>query len=101
MSSALASIDAAQDARSRYSWGEAFDLFAAADAVEPLGPDELHQMAECAWWIGKMRHCIALCERAHGAHLKDGNVLRAARVASDLGQHHFDLMEFQSAAAWI
>jgi tetratricopeptide (TPR) repeat protein len=101
MSSALASIDAARDARSRYAWGEAFDLFAAADAVEPLGPDELDHMAECAWWVGKMRHCIALRERAHAAYLKDGNVLRAARVATDLADHHFDLMESQSAAAWI
>ena len=101
MSSALASIDAARDARSRYAWGEAFDLFAAADAVEPLGPDELDHMAECAWWIGKMRHCIALRERAHAAYLKDDNVLRAARVATDLADHHFDLMEAQSAAAWI
>ena len=58
-------------------------------------------MAECAWWIGKMRHCIALRERAHAAYLKDGNVLRAARVATDLAEHHFDLMEGQSAAAWI
>ena len=101
MSSALASIDAAREARSRYAWGEAFDLFAAADAVEPLGPDELDHMAECAWWIGKMRHCIALRERAHAAYLKDGNELRAARVATDLADHHFDLMEAQSAAAWI
>ena len=101
MSSVSSSIDAAREARSRYAWGEAFDLFAAADAVEPLGPDELDQMAECAWWIGKMRHCIALRERAHAAYLKDGNVLRAARVATDLADHHFDLMEPQSAAAWI
>src|SRR5687767_15496296 len=101
MNSGSASIDAARDARSRYAWSEAFDLYAAADAVEPLGPDELDHMAECAWWIGKMRHCIALRERAHAAYLKDGNVLRAARVATDLADHHFDLMEAQSAAAWM
>jgi tetratricopeptide (TPR) repeat protein len=100
MSSAAASIEAAADARSRYAWAEAFDLLAAADAVEPLGPDELDHLAECAWWLGKMRHCIALRERAHAAYLKGGNVLRAARVATDLANHHFDLMETQSAAAW-
>ena len=47
-----------------------------------------------------MRHCIALRERAHAAYLKGGKVLRAARVATDLANHHFDLMETQSAAAW-
>ena len=53
-------LDDARDAASKYAWREAFDLFAAADAVEPLGPEDLEPMAECAWWIGKMRHCIAL-----------------------------------------
>lgn len=96
-----AGIEAATDAWSRYAWGDALDLFASADAVEPLGPDELDHMAECTWWLGKMRHCIALRERAHAAYLKDDNVRRAARVATDLANHHFDLMEAQSAAAWI
>ncbi len=101
MSSGVSSIHAAGEARSRYAWGEAFDLYAAADAVEPLGPDELDAMAECGWWIGKMRHCIALRERAHAAYLKDGNVRRAARVACALADHHADLMEFSSASAWM
>ena len=47
MGTASANLDAAADARSRHAWGEAFDLLAAADAVEPLGPDELDHMAEC------------------------------------------------------
>jgi tetratricopeptide (TPR) repeat protein len=91
----------AREAASRYAWGEAFDLLAAADAAEPLGPDDLERMAECAWWIGKMRHCIALRERAHAAFLKAGDVRRAARVAVDLGDHHADLMEVSAASAWI
>ena len=101
MGSAVQSIDAARDAASRWAWGEAFDLFAASDAVEPLGPDDLERMAECAWWLGKMRHCIALRERAHAAYLKDGNARRAAGVACELADHHADLMEFPSASAWM
>jgi tetratricopeptide (TPR) repeat protein len=101
MSTSAVSIEAARDAQSRYAWREAFELLAAADAVEPLGAGDLDQMAECAWWIGKMRHCIALRERSHAAYLKDGNVRRAARVASDLAEHHADLMELPTASAWI
>src|SRR5439155_1271449 len=81
----------AREAAARYAWGDAFDLFAAEDAVAPLGPDDLDLMAECAWWIGKMRHCIALRERAQTAYRKQGNVRRAARVALDLAQHHGEL----------
>ncbi len=93
MTSIATGLESAREAVSRYAWREAFDLFAAADAAEPLGPDDLDQMAECAWWIGKMRHCIALRERAYAAYLKAGNPRRAARVAIDLADHHGDLGE--------
>jgi tetratricopeptide (TPR) repeat protein len=91
----------ASEAVTRYAWGEAFQLFAAADAVAPLGADELDQMAECAWWIGKMRHCMALRERAYETHRKQGNHARAAHVAIDLAQHYGDLGERGTATAWL
>jgi tetratricopeptide (TPR) repeat protein len=101
MSSVVSDLDAAREAASRYAWSEAFDLLAAADAVEPLDPDDLEHLADSAWWLGKMRHCIALRERAHAAYLKAGNVRRAARVACELADHHFDLMELPTYQAWI
>ena len=93
--------ESAREAASRYEWREAFDLYAAADAAAPLSPDDLDRMAECAWWIGKMRHCIALRERAHTAYLKERNVRRAAKISTELAGHHADLGEFNDATAWI
>jgi tetratricopeptide (TPR) repeat protein len=101
MSNVAGGLESARAAAGRYAWREAFDLYAAADAGEPLGPDDLDRMAECAWWIGKMRHCIALRERAHAAYVKAGDVRRAAFVASDLAGHHADLMEAGAASGWI
>ncbi|MGH3365734.1 MAG: hypothetical protein ACRDOY_00835, partial [Nocardioidaceae bacterium] len=101
MSKVIVGLDRAREASSRYAWREAFDHFAAADAGEPLGPEDLEQMAECAWWIGKMRHCIALRERAHASYLKQGDVRRAAYVAVELADHHADLMEPAAASGWI
>ncbi len=91
----------ARDAASRYAWGDAFDLLAAEDADAPLGPDELDLMAECAWWLGKMRHCIALRERAYTTYRKQAILRRAARVAIDLADHRSDLGELGDAAAWL
>lgn len=101
MTNVATGLESARDAVSRYAWREAFDLFAAADAAEPLGPDDLDNLAECAWWVGKMRHCIALRERAHAAYLKAGDVRRAARVAIDLVEHHADLGEIAMAEGWL
>jgi tetratricopeptide (TPR) repeat protein len=101
MSTVASGLDVARDAVSRYAWAEAFGLLAAADAVEPLGAEDLERLADCAWWLGKMRHCIALRERAYAAFLKDGNERRAARVACDIADHHADLMEISAELAWI
>ena len=101
MADVVVGLETARDAASRYAWREAFDLFAAADAASPLEPDDLDLMAECAWWIGRMRHCIALRERAHAEYLKAGNVRRAARVAIELADHRGDLGESDDAMAWI
>ena len=101
MGAVTTGIEAARQAASRYAWTEAFELFAAADAVSPLEPDDLDLTAECAWWIGKMRHCIALRERSHAEYLKAGNVRRAARVGIDLAEHHLGLYEIDDATAWI
>jgi tetratricopeptide (TPR) repeat protein len=91
----------ARAAVAHYEWREAFDLFAAADAVSPLDPDCLDQMAECAWWIGRMRHCIALRERAHTTYLKLGDATRAGAVAASIAEHYGDLGELADAEAWI
>jgi tetratricopeptide (TPR) repeat protein len=97
----LSAVAEAREVASRYAWRDAFDLLARADAAAPLGPDELDLMAECAWWLGKMRHCIALRERAFTAYRKREDARRAARVALDLTQHHGDLGETGDAAAWL
>ena len=101
METVSAEVEAAREAAAGNAWREAFELFAAADAVAPLEPDDLDLMAECAWWISKMRHCIALRQRAHTGYLKAGNVLRAARVAIDLAEHHAGLYEMDDAMAWV
>jgi tetratricopeptide (TPR) repeat protein len=101
VTSVAAGTEGARASVARHEWRQAFDLFAAADAAAPLDPDCLDQMAECAWWIGKMRHCIALRERAHTAYLKSNDVRRAGMVAASLSEHYGDLGELADAMAWL
>ncbi len=101
MADADSKLEGAREAAGRYAWVEAFELFGAADSISPLGPDDLSSMAECAWWVGKMRHCIALRERAYAAYLKDGNKRRASLVAGDIADSHHDLLEFSVSTAWM
>lgn len=89
-----------RDAAARHAWGQALDLLASADADVTLSADDLMTLAESAWWMGKMRDCIAARERAFTAYLRDGNVRRAAYAAVKLADHHSDLSEMPVAMAW-
>src|SRR5688572_9988591 len=88
-------------AAERYAWSEALDLLARGDAHQSLGPDDLMLLADSAWWMGKMRDCIAARERAYTAYLEQGHRRRAAYVAVKLVDHHSDLAETGVAAAWM
>jgi class 3 adenylate cyclase len=94
-------LEAGREAAGRYAWSEALDLLTGADTQQRLEPDDLMLLAESAWWMGKMRDCIAARERAHAAYLAEGQPRRAAYVALKLVDHHSDLAERGIAAAWM
>ncbi len=88
-------------AAERHAWSDALALFGRADTDEPLGAGDLMLLAESAWWMGKMRDCIAARERAYAAYTAEGNTRRAAYAALKLADHHTDLAESALAAAWM
>jgi hypothetical protein len=57
-----------RDALRRHAWHEAFEQLSAADAAEPLPPEDLELLAQAAWWVGRLDGCIAVHERAHAVY---------------------------------
>jgi class 3 adenylate cyclase len=94
-------LQAGREAIARHAWREAYDLLVEADRERELGPDDLDGLAQAAWWIGRMRDCIAARERAHARYAADGNMRRAAMVSLDLAEHHVDVGETPLAMAWM
>lgn len=90
-----------RDAAGRYAWSEALDLLTRAETDETLPPDDLMLLAESAWWMGKMRDCIGVRERAYAAYLAEGRPSQAALAALKLADHHADLAESGLSAAWM
>jgi class 3 adenylate cyclase len=94
-------LQAGREAVDRHAWREAYETLSSADQAAPLNADDLDRLAESAWWIGRMRECIAARERAYAGYLAEGNRDRAARVAVDLADHHWDILEQSVAGAWL
>jgi DNA-binding CsgD family transcriptional regulator len=69
------------------SWAEAHDALATADAGSPLAAADLELLATSAYMLGRDEEYLATLERAHHAHLADGDVPRAVRCGFWTGMH--------------
>jgi serine/threonine-protein kinase len=70
----------------RREWRAAFDALCAADTERPLAPEQLEQLADAAWWIGKSDDCIRTRERAYARYMESDDHVGAARVALALAE---------------
>jgi hypothetical protein len=82
-------------------WQEAFDVLSEMDAASPLGFDDLEKLASSAWWICRIRECIAARERALAVYLEGEQRREAALVALALCFSSFRRCEAVIAAGWL
>jgi tetratricopeptide (TPR) repeat protein len=94
-------IAAGREALRRHAWHEAFEQLRAADAAEPLPPEDLELLAEASMWVGRLDDCIAVHERAHAAYLERGDRRRAGFLALLLGHDHFAKGKGSQANGWM
>jgi class 3 adenylate cyclase len=94
-------LAAGREALKRNAWREAFERLRAADAEEPLPPEDLELLAEAAWWIGQHDDCIAVRERTQAAYLALDNRRRAGYVALLICHDHFAKGQGSLANGWV
>jgi DNA-binding NarL/FixJ family response regulator len=85
----------------RHLWGEAYELLAAADAAEILGPDEIESLATAAAWSGRPDECIRAWERVHALRVREGDHCAAARAAIELSRRCWDRATPAIAGGWL
>ena len=68
-----------------HRYDAAYDALRSAQGVAALDVEDLHRLAEAAWWLGLMSECLQLTESAHRDFLASGHLDRAAAQALDLG----------------
>jgi len=78
-------LQQARVAHREHRYDAAYDALCSAQAAAPLAPEDLHRLADAAWWLGLMSECLRLTEVAHRSFLDSGHLDRAAAHALDLG----------------
>ena len=83
------------------AWSDAYEALSAADRLDPLGADDLELLATSAYMIGHEEDYLGLLERAHRAHLAEGQELAALRCAFWVGVSLARRGEMGRAGGWL
>jgi DNA-binding NarL/FixJ family response regulator len=83
------------------AWLDAYTALASADRESPLEADDLDLLATSTSMVGRMDEYVTLLERAHLAHIEDGDNLAAARSAGWLGMTLAIRGEMGPASGWF
>jgi class 3 adenylate cyclase len=94
-------VEAGREALQRHAWEEGYELFKEADAAGELSGGDLELYAEAALWAEGIDAYLPLEERAHTAHARAGNSLRAAYVATNLAHDYNIKLEPSVANGWL
>jgi DNA-binding CsgD family transcriptional regulator len=85
----------------RRAWARAFASLERADHEAGLGAADLELLATSAYMLGRMDDFLAVLERAHHAHVEQGETLRAARCAFFVGVNVALRGEMGRATGWF
>ncbi len=94
-------VDGGRAAIAAHDWSRALSLLREADVAGVLGPSDVEQLAEAAFWTGHLEECIGTRERAYSAFVEAGEVRSAALVALHLAFHHAGRGAVAVAAGWL
>jgi class 3 adenylate cyclase len=100
VSTALDPVALARDAVRRHAWREAFDLLKTAQASGTLTGQEYDQLAESAWWIGRLNDAIDAREQSYAAYISAGERASAAGQALLLGAYYEHRLAGPISAGW-
>jgi class 3 adenylate cyclase len=94
-------LPAGREAALRHAWREAYEHLGSADAAGLLEAEDLENLAEAAWWTGRLDEAIALRERAYAAYLDADEAERAALLAVMVGIDHGNRGAMAVAGGWL
>ena len=94
-------LQAGREALGRRAWQEAFDRLSEADRAGALSGSDLEALAETAFFTAHADVGIEVKERAFKARLAEGDKIRAAYLAFDLGREYEYTGKPSIASGWI
>jgi DNA-binding CsgD family transcriptional regulator len=96
----VSDVDRGRDALARRAWSEAYELLVDAPVSGLTGRD-LSDLADAAWWTGRLEESIGIRQKAYAASVTGDDEIRAGGIASRLAIEHFSRGEPSVGAGWL
>jgi DNA-binding CsgD family transcriptional regulator/tetratricopeptide (TPR) repeat protein len=94
-------VSQGREAFARRAWPEAFESLSRADQTAPLAAAELELLATSAYMLGRDDEHVRALERAHHAHLDEGDTARAVYCVYWIGHNLMLRGEMGPATGWF
>lgn len=94
-------LDRGRTCYEQRAWAEAYQALSRADQEAPLGAEDLELLAMAAYLTGRDDEYLGTLERAHNAHVDDGQCARAVRCGFWLGFRLLMRGEMGRASGWF
>ena len=95
------SLAAGREAARRHAWRDAYELLGSAEGHAELTAEDLENLAEAAWWTGRLDEAITLRERAYTACVQTGNTRGAAMLAVALSMDYMNRAAMSVSGGWL
>jgi DNA-binding CsgD family transcriptional regulator len=94
-------VERGRQAYADRAWREAYEALSTADREQALAAEDLGLLSISAYMLGRHEDFYRALERAHQAHLDQGEGLRAAYCAFWVGIHLVQEGEMGRAGGWL
>jgi ATP/maltotriose-dependent transcriptional regulator MalT len=98
---ALTEVERGRELYAERAWSDAYATLSGADREAPMAGADLELLSVAAYMLGRQKEFTDALERAHQAHLNDGDTLRAARCAFWVGIDLVQQGELGRAGGWL
>jgi DNA-binding NarL/FixJ family response regulator len=98
---ATLTLEAARNAYARRDWLGARDGFRAARAAGELSADDLHSLADAAWWLGLVDESLTASEEAYRMFLQGARPRQAASAAMGIALSLFLRGDDGAGSGWM
>ena len=89
------------EAYKQHDWTKAYELLSPLLESDSEEPEAVEALGSAAWWIGDIETTINARQRAYAEYVAQGRNIDASRVAIQVAEDHYFLLQSSTANGWL